>query len=171
MNHLPHIRDRAPEQFAGLWLHDDVERRLREACATLHMMPMPIGGMPTGNRANWPEVVLNAADHAGEGDGDGTVGKNTRKERDADRNRVRLAASGDQIREMDECLGWLMLIRDGRHRKVVFARSHVWPDSARPMVKYTRLAREFGAHAYTLKRWYRRGIRDICDGLNGLAKS
>lgn len=164
MKHLPSIRDRAPEQFVGLWLQDDVERRLRDALTTLRRLPMPIGGMPAGNQSNWPEIVRNAADRAG-----WIVGADTPeylRQGDADRNRVRLTATSDQIREMDECLSWLMLIRDGRHRKVVFARCHVWPESGRHMVKYTKLAREIGAHAYTLKRWYRRGLRDIAEALN-----
>lgn len=169
MKHLPDIRDRAPHQLSGLWLHDDVERRLREACTTLRMLPMPIDGMPAGDRSNWPEIVRTVADRAG-----WIVAADSPeylRQGDADRNRVRLMASVDQIREMDECLAWLMLIRDGRHRKVVFARSHVWPESERPMAKYTRLAREIGVHAYTLKRWYRRGIRDICEALNRGEKS
>lgn len=164
MKHLPDIRDQPPHQFSGLWLHDDVERRLREACTTLRMLPMPIDGMPAGDRSNWPEIVRNAADRAG-----WVVGSDSPeylRQGDADRNRVRLMATSDQIREMDECLAWLMLIRDGRYRKVVFARSHVWPDSERPMAKWPRLAREMHTSVSTLKRWYRAGIKAIAIELN-----
>ena len=44
----------ADQQFAGVWTHDDVERRLREAMTTLRRIPMHVNGLPKGDRANWP---------------------------------------------------------------------------------------------------------------------
>lgn len=147
------------EYRSRIWTHDDVERRLREAVTTLRRLPMPTGGMPAGDRANWPEYPHNAADRAG-----WIVGADSPeylRQGDADRNRIRLHATKDQIRELDECLEWLTKIRDGRMRKVVFARSHVWPDSDRPMFSYTKLAREMKANRETVRLWYRTGIKRI----------
>lgn len=161
MKHMAIERD---EMLAGIWTHDEVERRLREACTTLMRSPMPRHGMPRGNRARWPDFVRDAADRAG-----ARIGADSDEqidEFDADRNRTRLNPSNEQIAEMDEALIWLFLVHDKRARKVIFARCHVHEESGRPMTRYTRLAREFGCHAYTLRRWYRRGIRDICEGLS-----
>lgn len=163
---MKHMAIEHSDKLVGIWTHDEVERRLREACATLRRLPMPRHGIPAGNRSNWPEIVRDVADRAGYGSGDGTKGKNTRQERDDERNRTRLNPTNEQIAEMDEALAWLFLIRDKRKCKVVFARSHVHEESGRCLTRYTKLAREMGAHAYTLRRWYRRGIRDICEGLS-----
>lgn len=143
-----------------IWTHDEVERRLREAMTTLRRLPMPIDGMPGGDRAAWPEYNHDAADRAGWIVG--AASPEYLRQAEADRNRTRLHATGDQIREMDECLMiWLPMIKDRRKRKIVFARTHVWPESERSMVSYIKLGREMGLHPVTLKRWYRTGIKII----------
>lgn len=156
-------------QLAGVWTHEDVEHRLQAAMTTLRRIPMHAGGMPQQDKANWPEYAYNMADRAG-----WTIGANTPeflRRNDADQNRTRLHATRDQIRELDEVLmEWLPMIRDRRARKVVFARSHVWPESERPMVSWPRLAREMHASVSTLKRWYRAGIRDIAVTLSAGGK-
>ena len=160
--------DYGTSELAGVWTHDDVEHRLIAACTTLRRIPMHVNGMPQTDRANWPEYAYNAADRA-----DWIVGADTPeylRRNEADQNRTRLHATADQIRELDECLNWLMMIRDCRKRKVVFARSHVIPDAARPMVSWPRLAREMHTSVSTLKRWHRAGIKAIVMGLSGGGK-
>ena len=150
-------------EIQRIWTHDDVERRLREAVTTLRRLPMPLDGMPAGNRANWPQYYHNAADRAG-----WIVGADSPeylRQGDADRNRIRLHATRDQIRELDECLEWLLLIKDLRSRKVVFARSHVWDGSERPMFSYNKLARQMNTNRETVRQWFRGGIKTIAMGL------
>ena len=149
--------------MAGIWTHDDVERRLREAMTTLRRIPMHANGMPSSAGATWPDYPYNTADRAG-----WIVGATTPeylRRNEADQNRTRLHATRDQIRDLDECLNWLLLIADRRKRKVVFARSHVTGDFDRPMISWPRLARETHAGVTSLKRYYRAGIRDIAEGL------
>ena len=155
---MSQYEDRA--QLAGVWTHEAVECRLQAAMTTLRRIPMHAGGMPQQDRANWPEYAYNMADRAG-----WTIGANTPeflRRNDADQNRTRLHATRDQIRELDEVLmQWLPMIQDKRHRKVVFARSHIWPESERPMVSWVKLVREIRVNRETLRRWYGAGIRDI----------
>ena len=149
----------ADARLDGVWTHDDVERRLREAMITQRRMPMPKSGMPAGNRANWPEHPYAAIDRAGwilDADSPEYLRRN-----EADQNRTRLHATDDQIREMDECLNWLMMIRDGRHRKVVHARSQGWPESERHMYSFNQIAREMNTNRETARQWYRAGIKRI----------
>ena len=155
----------AETTIGKIWTHDEVERRLREAMTTQRRMSMPVDGMPGGDKATWPAYNHDAADRAG-----WIVGASTPeylRQAEADQNRTRLLATADQIREMDECLMiWMSMIRDSRKRKVMAARSHVWPESDRPMISYTRLGREMHLHPVTLKRWYRDGIRIIATELS-----
>ena len=158
--------DYGTSQLAGIWTHDKVERRLREAMTTLRRIPMHVNGMPQTDRANWPEYAYNAADRA-----DWIIGADTPeylRRNEADQNRTRLNATADQIRELDECLDWLTLIQGGCKRKVVFARSHMWPDSDPPrhMVSWPMLARKMHTSVSTLKRWHRAGIKAIAMGLS-----
>ena len=153
----------AETTIGKIWTHDEVERRLREAMTTLRRIPMPANGMPTSAGATWPDYPYNTADRAG-----WIVGATTPeflRRNDADQNRTRLHATTDQIRDLDECLNWLLIIVDHRKRKVVFARSHVIGDFDRPMISWPRLARETRAGVTSLKRYYRAGIRDIAEGL------
>ena len=147
--------------MAGIWTHDDVERRLREAMTTLRRFPMHANGMPSSAGATWPDYPYDAVDRAGwviEADSPEYLRRN-----DADQNRTRLHATADQIRELDECLEWLVLIDGGCKRKIVFARSHMWPNSDPPrhVISWPRLAREMHTSVSTLKRWYRAGIKAI----------
>ena len=144
-----------------VWTHDEVERRLQEAMTTLRRLPMPRNGMPVGDRSHWPEVARSFWEIYG-----GT-GAEHRREIDADRNRTKLPPLPHQVERMDEALGWLHMIRDRRHRKVVFARSHIWPDSDRPITSWVKLQKEMGVCRETLRRWYRIGIRDIAVTLSG----
>ena len=151
--------DYGTSQLAGVWTYDDVERRLIAACTTLRRIPMHRNGMPQGDHANWPGYAYNAADRA-----DWIVGADTPEYlrcNEADQNRTRLHATRDQIRQMEECLEWLMLIRDGRKRKVVFARSHVWPESGRPLYSYQKLSGAMNTNRETVRQWYRSGIKTI----------
>ena len=97
----------------GVWTHDEVERRLQAAITTLRRMPMPANGMPGGAGACWPDYTHDLADRA-----NWIVGADTpeylRRNED-ERNRTRLSVTVEQIRDLDECLKWLRLIRDG-HR-------------------------------------------------------
>lgn len=154
--------------MADIWTHDDVERRLREAMTTLRRIPMHANGMPATDHATWPEYAYNAADRA-----DWIIGADTPeylRRNEADQNRIRLHATRDQIRELDECLDWLAFIRDGRKRKVVFARSHVWPESERPMASFNQIAHKMNTNRETVRQWYRAGIKRIAMELsNGKA--
>ena len=156
------------KRMAGVWTHDDVERRLREAMTTLRRIPMHVNGLPQGDRANWPEYAYNAADRA-----DWIVGADTPeylRRNEADQNRTKLHATRDQIREMDECLGWRLYVKDRRHWKVVEARSHAWPESERHMISWPMLARQMHTSVSTLKRWHRAGIKAIAMELSGGGK-
>ena len=148
----------------GVWTHDEVERRLQAAITTLRRMPMPANGMPGGAGACWPDYTHDLSDRA-----NWIVGADTpeylRRNED-ERNRTRLSVTVDQIRDLDECLKWLRLIRDGRQRKVVFARSHVWPESERHVYSYTQIARKMNTNRETVRQWYRAGIKAIAVGLS-----
>lgn len=147
-----------------LWDFDSVEIRLQDAMTTLRRIPFPKNGAPRLDRSHWPEVVRSMADRAGWIVGADSLDHLLANE--ADRNRVRFVPSSRQVHAMEECLEWLHHIKDRRHRKVVFARSHVHPDSGRHFTKYTSLARHMGVHQYTLRRWYRDGIIAIVRALN-----
>ena len=152
------------KRIAGVWTHDEVERRLREAMTTLRRIPMHANGMPSTAGATWPDYPYNVADRAGWIIGAGTPEYLRRNE--ADQNRTRLHATADQIREMDECLQWQFLIRDRRHWVVVDARSQVWPESERHIYSYNQLARKMNTNRETVRQWYRAGIKRIARELS-----
>jgi hypothetical protein len=157
------------ERLAGVWTPDMVEQRLQSAMITLRRLPVPRHGMPMRDRSHWPDVVrtfweMNAADDPNRPAG--ATAAQTRKEHAADRNRIRIAPSNKAIREMDECLAWLMLITDTRKRKVVFARSHVHEESGRHLTSYRRLEKCMGCGREGLRLWYRHGLRDIAMALS-----
>ena len=142
-----------------VWTHDDVERRLREAMTTLRRIPMHANGMPSSAGATWPDYPYSMADRAG-----WIVDAKTPeylRRNEADQNRTRLHATRDQIRDLDECLAWLLAIKDGRMRKVVFARSNVWPESERHIYSYNQIARKMNSNRETVRIWYRAGIKQI----------
>lgn len=171
---MRHMTVEASDKLAGVWTPDMVEQRLRAAMTTLRRLPVPRHGMPMRDRSHWPDVVHQFWEQYAADDPDKPAGASaaqTRRENEADRNRIRIAPSNKAIREMDECLAWLLLITDGRKRKVVFARSHVHEESGQPMTRYVRLAKCMGCHQVTLKRWYRAGVSEIARALSGKAKS
>lgn len=146
-----------------LWTPEGIEERLKDAMATLRRLPFPKHGAPPQDRSHWPEIVRDAVDRAG-----WIIDASPEhlREMEVDRNHTRIIPSIAQTRDMDEALTWLHLIRDRRHRKIVFARSHRHEESGRHMTSYAKLGRVMSVHPVTLKRWYRSGIKAISQGLN-----
>ena len=103
-------------------MHDDVKRRLEDAGRTLMMLPMPLHGMPAGDRAAWPEVMQRFWDVAGVAD-EGSVEE--RMEALAQvRNATTLRASREAVTRLDEVLEWLLMIELPHHRKARQNTSH-----------------------------------------------
>ena len=144
-------------------LHDNVKRRLEDAGRTLMMLPMPVDGMPAGERAAWPEVAQEFWDIVGKAD------KGSIEERQHAlaqvRNRTQLHANREAITRLDEVLGWLLMIELSYRRKTVSARMLTHPVSERPVHSWTRIAETMGTNRRTARRWYAEGVQDILNGL------
>lgn len=133
-------------------MRDDVIRRLRDAGRTLMMLPMPVNGMPPRPGCVWPGVLQDFWDLAGVAD------KGSVEERltalAAQRNAPTLRASQAAVRRLDEVLGWLLMIDQPHHRRVVMARMLAHPVSERPVHSWTQIGKTLGAKRSTVRRWH-----------------
>lgn len=144
-------------------LQDDVKRRLEDAGRTLMMLPMPIHGMPAGDRAAWPDVLQRFWDVAGIAD-EGSVEE--RMEALAQvRNATTLRASRAAVTRLDEVLEWLLKIKHPHHRKAVMARMLCHPISERPIHSWGQIAKTLGTNRSTVRRWHQDGIQAILERL------
>lgn len=146
-------------------LHDNVKRRLEDAGRTLRMLPMPADGMPTGDRAAWPDVMQRFWDVAGHAE-EGSVEERLTALALA-RNRTQLHASKVAIERLDEVLGWLWFIQVPKRRRVIAARMQIHPLSDRHVYSWRQLARSFRTSPRQLQRWHDDGIQEIVAQLAG----
>ncbi len=127
--------------------------RLEEAGATL--LALPGTGYSTRLRTSSLEIVRAAIE------GYGWTEKQVRPP----------VPSAAKITRMDEALGWLQLIPEGRYvlRRIVGARSLVSPKTERHLFPWRRLGAALGADHKAVQRWHGEGIGLIVAALNGVA--
>jgi hypothetical protein len=80
--------------------------------------------------------------------------------------------SAAEITAMDEAMGWLALIPDGRFvlRRIVGARALVHPLTGRHLFAWRRLGAVLGAEHRSVQRWHGQGIALIVQALNAGGK-
>jgi len=76
--------------------------------------------------------------------------------------------TAEQIKHMDEALGWIALIHPERYvlRRIVGARSLINPRTQQPVYSWTKIAKMLGADRRAVRRWYDEGILIITNALN-----
>ena len=79
--------------------------------------------------------------------------------------------SARAISEMDEALGWIVLIPHDRYvlRRIVGARALVHPVSGRYLFPWRRIGAVIGADHKAVQRWHAAGIDLLVAALNGRA--
>ena len=129
----------------------EVMHRLEEAMRARARMPDEY--RPHGHRSSWPDTLREAAD----------VYARALAQGQWDRMSARNGyPDAETIDRMDEALGWLWWIEDGRVRTVVSARA--------VGARWTWIARDMGKARSTVRAWWLDGIAIIADRLtrNGL---
>ena len=76
--------------------------------------------------------------------------------------------TAEQIKHMDEALGWITLIHPERYvlRRIVGARSLINPRTQQPIYSWSKIAKMLGADRRAVRRWYEEGILIITNALN-----
>jgi hypothetical protein len=140
----------APRDGRRYYDAEYVIQRLEEAGAAL--LALPDTGWTTRLRNASLEIVRTAAEaHA------------------SSETRIRPPVpSAERITEMDEAMGWLLLIAEDRYilRRVVGARSLVHPITERHLFPWRRIAKTLGADHKAVQRWHAQGIDMIVAALN-----
>lgn len=79
---------------------------MEEAARTLRRLPNPTGSGPRGYGSSWPDYVREAKHAYGYHEA-----------------RMRVVPSARDISDMEEALGWLMLVSDPDDRRIVWMRA------------------------------------------------
>lgn len=132
------------------WTPDMVKDRLEEAGASLLMLRTPHNARPMGHRSNWPAEILQTNEDLFAAIVGAEDAQAAQRQRDDDKNRVRLQPDARQIARMDEALAWLWRV-EGIGRQIASARMLYDPIRERHLVSWRRLSAVTGIHRDTLK--------------------
>ncbi len=140
----------------------DVATRLRAAAKALKDMPMPKHSMPREYGTRYPDVLQGYWEFwnsfVGETPDAAEEARFQKRRREEEMNYTRTVVSSADIAAMDEVLEWLLLIKQPRNRKVVWARAHE--------ISYRDIAR-FDKRSYeTIRRVWNQALEDIAKHLN-----
>lgn len=130
-----------------------VERRLLEAGRTLWKMRGRVG--PVGYRSNMPDVVQDFWEVYGQHE---VVARQP-------------IPSPAEIGRMDEAFGWLSLVKDPRHRRVVSLALFNHPDTHRKVFSDRKIAKLLKTSNHTVKSWNSSGLSAISMALAKKAAS
>jgi len=120
------------------------------------MVPMPVDGKPAELRAHWPADTVERFWELMNG-----LTAEQIDEIRAERNRLPLKANPEQIARMEEALGWMLWIPAGPKRRIVFARSLIYPRSGKHVVSWRKLGQFMGVHHETVRSWHEEGVDRI----------
>ncbi len=135
--------------------------RLEEAGRTIMQTPMHKNGIPAPPRSAWPQVCQNYWDVFGPAEQGGTIESRA----EAQNVVTKLLPSSAAEDRCTEAYYWLFHIKVAKHSKIVAARMLMHPVDDRHIKTFHKLSLEWGRREQTVRRWHRRGIDDIVQGL------